>query len=177
MKYILFGVGIWCSMLVVTGCQSDPVTDTPPEIRYGEDICDQCRMIISEPRFAAAYVSRTGETGRFDDIGDLVLFSLGQAEEVTIFWVHDYDTQEWLKADQAFFVLSKNLHTPMEHGVAAFRTESRAREFATEREGIVLRYKELQTRIASRAAASAQRELHRHQQPHGQKTIPVEKRY
>jgi copper chaperone NosL len=153
-----------CSLVVLgvvlSGCQSRPDLDTPPDIRYGEDMCDQCRMIISEARYAAAYVTQQGATRRFDDIGDLLAFRAVHAEEVTVFWVHDYDTQTWLKADHAHFVVSSMLQTPMDHSIVALRDKTRAEELAASIHGRVLTFAELQRHPAARHAASA------HMHPH-----------
>ena len=80
--------------VLALACQPAPPLDKPPDIRYREDTCDQCRMIISDPRFAASYVTQQGETRRFDDIGDMLIHHTEQGEEVAVFWVHDYETEE-----------------------------------------------------------------------------------
>ncbi len=41
--------------LLAAGCAQGTAEIKPPEIRYGEDVCVECKMIISDPRFAAAY--------------------------------------------------------------------------------------------------------------------------
>ncbi len=128
---------------LMLGCQSPAPLDKPPDIRYGEDVCDKCRMIISEARFAAAYVTRQGEVRRFDDIGDMVQYHQEQAEEVAVFWVHDFETEEWLRADRAFFVMSADIRTPMGHGIVALGEKSRADRLATSLQGKVLTFQEL----------------------------------
>jgi copper chaperone NosL len=150
---LLFGV-------VIAGCQSRTDFDRPPEIRYGEDTCDQCRMIISGARFAAAYVTRQGTTRRFDGIGDLLLYYAAHAEEVAGFWVHDYDTKTWLKAEQAFFVVSLSLQTPMGHGVVAIRDQHRAEDLATSVHGMVMTFADLQKRFTGAEAASEHLSVH-----------------
>jgi len=128
---------------VMLGCQSSAQFDKPPDIRYGEDVCDECRMIINEPRFAAAYVTRQGEVRRFDDIGDMVQYHRKHAEEVAVFWVHDFETEEWLRADQAVFVISSEIHTPMGHGIVAVRDRGRAERLMASLRGKVLTWQEL----------------------------------
>ena len=118
--------------LLLAACQSSPDLDNPPEIRYGEDICEQCNMIISEPRYAAGYVLSDGNMRRFDDIGDMLVFHSGNQEDVSVFWVHDYDSEVWMRADEARFVVSESLTTPMAHGVIAFESESKAQAMASE---------------------------------------------
>jgi len=104
----------------LTACQSSVDLTQPPDIRYGEDICDQCGMIISEPRFAAGYITAEGETRRFDDIGDMIVYHMEMGEDVAVFWVHDFETAEWLRADEATLAYIENLITPMGSGLVAF---------------------------------------------------------
>lgn len=114
-------------------------------------------MIISEARFAAAYVTRQGTVRRFDDLGDLVLYHRSHAEDVAVFWVHDYDTRAWLKADQAFFVVSPAVHTPMGHGIVAFHDRDRAAAMAAEHQGKVMPFADLLQHAMATGAASAPR--------------------
>jgi copper chaperone NosL len=156
-------LGLLCVGGVLIGCRGNTDVDTPPDIRYGEDVCDQCRMIISERRFAAAYVTRQGETRRFDDIGDLVRYHRHHAEDVAVFWVHDYDSRVWLKAEQAYFVLSPTIHTPMGHGIVALGDKQRAAAMAAANQGEVLTFAELRRHPVTTGAASAH--PHRHSEP------------
>lgn len=131
------------SIILLTACGGGPDLDEPPDIRYGEDVCDRCLMIINEARYAAAYVKSDGEARLFDDIGGMVASIDEAAEDVAVFWVHDYDTEEWLKADEAFYVKSDDLVTPMGFGIVAFADRSRAEEWAAEQAGQMRSYSEL----------------------------------
>ena len=52
-------------VLFLAACTARASQPTPPKIHYGEDICTDCGMIISEPRFASAYaVEQEPEIGR-----------------------------------------------------------------------------------------------------------------
>ncbi len=127
--------------LSVAGCQAS--REHPPQIRYGRDVCAQCGMIISEARFAAAYITKRGDWRFFDDIGDMLEFSRTHREAVAVFWVHDYESDEWLKADSAFFVHSVQLRTPMGHGIVALSSRERAEQLARQVQGQVLHFTEL----------------------------------
>lgn len=131
------------SLILLAACGSEPDFDEPPAMRYGEDVCDRCLMIINEARYAAAFVTPEGEERRFDDIGGMVTTIKEAPEEVAVFWVHDYDTEEWLKAEDAFFVESDDLATPMGFGIIAFAERSRAEEWADEQAGNLRSYTEL----------------------------------
>ena len=134
-KFIVFLI-----LTFLVSCQSPVDLSEPPEIRYGEDICAECGMIISEPRFAAAYYTVDGNARRFDDIGGMASHHAEHQEDVVHFWVHDYDTEEWIIADQAFFVMSDQIYTPMDFGVVAISDQSRAQELASEFNTMVMTF-------------------------------------
>ncbi|MFQ5522558.1 MAG: nitrous oxide reductase accessory protein NosL [Acidimicrobiia bacterium] len=117
--------------LLVGSCTSADVSEGPPEINYGRDICFQCGMIISEARYAAAYRLPDGTEKRFDDLGGLLIHGhesgdLGSAEV----WVHDVETEEWLRAEEAFYVMTGDGRTPMAYGIIAFADQARAQVIA-----------------------------------------------
>ena len=140
------------SLLFVTfflmSCRPSANLDEPPEIIYGQDVCDECSMIINEERFAASYITKSGDIRRFDDMGGMLLYDQKHQEDVHIYWVHDLDTQAWLNANGAHFVLSDELVTPMGWGVAAFATQERADAFMAENGGVMADFAMLQQEIA-----------------------------
>ena len=101
MKRMIWLIGLL--LLFLIGCSAGGPTDEPPEIAYGRDVCDACSMIIDEARFAASYVTTTGEVRKFESIEDMFSYHHDHEEEVHIFWVHDYESEEWVRADKAFF--------------------------------------------------------------------------
>jgi len=130
-------------MVVAASCGSSPNLEEPPDIRYGEDVCDRCMMIINEAKYATAYVTPDGEVRRFDDIGGMSAHIDETPEEIAVLWVHDYDTEEWLKAEEAFYVGNEDLATPMGFGIIAFAGRERAEEWASEQSGTMLTYSDL----------------------------------
>jgi len=133
---------VLAGLLTGVACSSGPDFDEPPDIRYGEDSCERCLMIINEARYAAAYVTETGETRRFDDIGGMFAYNDEISEDVAVFWVHDFDSEEWLKADEAFYVKSQQ-QTPMGFGIIAFADQQRADQRVTENDGVLLSFADL----------------------------------
>lgn len=137
-------------MLILTACGGVTVMpDTPPEIVYGEDVCDQCGMIISDERFASGIVIETApyefEHRIFDDIGGLFEFVMENSDlEIASYYVHDYHSKEWLDAHDAYFVKSDELLTPMGFGLAACAQQLEAEALAREWNGNVLTFAKLQ---------------------------------
>jgi copper chaperone NosL len=132
-------------LLGTAACSAGATADQPPAIRYGEDACDHCRMIINEPRFAASYVTESHETRRFDDIGNMLAHYAQFKEKVAAFWVHDYESEEWLRAEEAHYVISSQIQTPMGHGVVAFADATQAERLAGAHDGRVLDFSGLLT--------------------------------
>ena len=143
---------------LISSCSSAPDFSQPPEIHYGEDACERCYMIINEARYAAAYMTSDGESRLFDDIGGMLAHYEDTAEDVAVFWVHDFETEAWLKADQAYFVESDHL-TPMGYGIVAFVDESRAKSWAADQEALVVSF----STLLSEAATVDQTEAHQRQ--------------
>lgn len=137
---ILMIVGL---VAALAACGGGASPDEPPEILYGQDVCDECNMIINEPRHAAAYVTAEGEARRFDDIGDMLAYNQRNQEDVHQFWVHDYNTEAWVKADEAFFVVSSGQPTPMGWGILAFADQASADAFIAGGAGQVVTWAEL----------------------------------
>ncbi len=130
-------------VMVLAACAQGEAVIMPPEIRYGEDVCAECTMIISDPRFAAAYVHEVSP-GRyasipFDDIGDMLIHADKHPEHTVVRWyVHDYASEEWLDATGAHFVFSDQLQTPMAQGTAAHAALASAEAMAADLDGKVL---------------------------------------
>ena len=155
---IRLNIVLACLLLALSsGCAGRTEEDKPPDIRYGKDLCAECRMIIGEARFAAAAMGEDGEYLKFDDIGCMRIHQ-GQAAALTPpknFWVHDYATEAWVRGAAAFFAKSDSLITPMGYGVAAFSGRSGAEDLAKKQGGKAVSWEEkfevLQKRVTDTA--------------------------
>jgi len=133
--------------LISCGSKGDP---KPVEIYPEEDVCETCRMLITDQRFAAEFIPRKGRAKKFDDpICIIRYFDMAKKldlgitpEDVVAYYVKDYLTKEWIKAREATFVRA-NVVTVMGYGVVAFRDLSRAEAFAKEHKGIILKFDDL----------------------------------
>ncbi|MBK8431978.1 MAG: nitrous oxide reductase accessory protein NosL [Chloroflexi bacterium] len=141
--------------LLQLACGRAPDLETPPEIVYGEDVCVECGMIISDPRFAAAYVTSAGDARLFDDIGDMLVYDQRMGEAVHAYWVHDLHSEAWARAETATFVTQSNLNTPMGWGIVAFATAEDARLYVQASGGMMTTLAELQAAVANGSLKSA----------------------
>ncbi len=113
--------------LALAACGTRAAEIKPPEIAYGQDMCEACGMLIDSPQFAAAAVTSDGQGHKFDDLGEMFAFYQQHPDEQVQAWfVHDYGSGDWTRAEQAFFIKSSDLHTPMGSGMAAFATREAA---------------------------------------------------
>lgn len=141
-------------LLILAACARGQNQPKPPEIHYGEDMCAECTMIISDERFAAGYAYEISpgsyKSLAFDDIGDMLVHASKHPDhKVTAWYVHDYTTKAWLDASQAHFVVSQDLQTPMGFGIAAHATAEAAQKQAGELKGEVLSWEGVRAKYGS----------------------------
>jgi copper chaperone NosL len=148
-------------LLLLAGCAASPPAEPrPPDIILGEDVCSECGMSITDLRLAAAIVIPGSQDLLFDDLAELVNYRQDhQLPANAAFFVHDYDSREWLAAEQAFYVTSKNLHGPMGGTLVAFAIKGRAETFASEVGGQTLDFATL-TSEASRQPTHSHTTIH-----------------
>ncbi|MDQ7066174.1 MAG: nitrous oxide reductase accessory protein NosL [candidate division KSB1 bacterium] len=138
---ILFAAAL---LLISIACSQKPKLDEPPEIQLGADACNECYMLISEEKYASAYVTPDGQFRVFDDIGCMLKHVQKTNETPLHMWVHDFINLRWLETDSAVFVKSQNLETPMGYGIIAVGKAEKADSLSSVREGEVLRFTQLQ---------------------------------
>lgn len=116
----------------------------PPEISYGFDVCEQCRMSIDHPEFSAAFTTSIGDVRKFDDIGCMIKF-MHKHESIAADFVYaaNYNTKLLIDGEKAFFVRTKKVATPMGYGIIAFENESSARTFPIQQSDQILSYDEV----------------------------------
>jgi nitrous oxidase accessory protein len=129
----------------------------PATLAYGLDGCDQCHMTLAEPRYAAQLVTTTRKVYRFDDPGCLVQFlAAGQVADDRIHsvWVNDFlDPDRMLRAEDAVFLRSDSLRTPMDHRIAALTPGPAADSLRAALDGELLTWAEV--RAGSPAVGAA----------------------
>jgi copper chaperone NosL len=69
------------------------------------------------------------------------------ADQVKAWFVHDYDSEDWIRGEEAFFVRSQQIKTPMDGGIVAFLSQERAGIFAAEWEGRVYSLDEVRAEV------------------------------
>jgi len=119
----------------------------PKPIGLGETPCEHCHMTISDPRFAAELVTTHRRIRLFDDAGCLAAYiadGTGDAQAIRSLWVSDYlHPGIMLEAEQAHFVRSDSLRTPMDTRVVAVGRRDAADSLAQSLGGAVIAWAEV----------------------------------
>jgi copper chaperone NosL len=104
---------------VLAACSAGPVP-----IAYDQDGCDFCRMQISDPRYGAELITRTGKVHKFDSIECLASFysTLHDSASVRSLWVSDYlKPGTFLPASEALYIHHTGPGSPMGRGLLALQ--------------------------------------------------------
>jgi copper chaperone NosL len=144
-KFFFF---LWLSLAILASCSPKPDGPQPPEIRYGQEMCSTCGMVIDDPRFAAATLLTDGKYLKFDDAGEMLSYHMKHPEDQVAAWfVHDYPSEKWIRGEQAIFVLSQSLQTPMGTGIASFENQAEAEAFAAEHNGVIYNLDKIRAQV------------------------------
>lgn len=127
-------------MMLLANCQGQALEPVP---LLPEDMCDYCKMAISEKRYAAELIDPEGRAFRFDDIGCMTNFIRRGSSKASAYFVMDFDERQWIRAEDAYYVRSSEFTTPMNGNVVAFKNESRARQAADEYHGKIVHINEV----------------------------------
>jgi len=92
----------------------------PRPVVLGEDECGYCRMEVTDARFAAEAVTRTGRVHVFDSVECLAGYARGAEKgSVTALYVTDADAPgTFVAAEQAGYLTGSTLRGPMGNTVA-----------------------------------------------------------
>jgi nitrous oxide reductase accessory protein NosL len=107
--------------LLLSGCFGEPETGPVP-IKWDRDACEVCRMLISDPHFAAQVRGgKRHKAHKFDDVGELIYWLDQQSwkdDPKLEIWVMDLDTgTKWLDARKVRYMPKQ--HSPMDYGFGA----------------------------------------------------------
>lgn len=126
-------------LLVVLAACFDEKKSGPVDIQWGREMCEQCGMIIDDPRFAAEVRDDKDKIHKFDDVGDAILWLAKnnlKPEAAKEIWVGNMDTGKWMDARAAHFVRVRT--SPMGHGFGAVAAPRDGSLTFTEMQGMVL---------------------------------------
>jgi copper chaperone NosL len=115
-KWRATSVGFLC-LVMASGCGMNPRA-----IRYGEESCEHCRMLVADQRFGAEVVLSTGRVLVFDAVECMASFEADGTSPAPIHsrWLTDFAEGELIEASTATILRSRQIRSPMGRGLAAF---------------------------------------------------------
>ncbi len=69
-KHVIFIL----SLLVFVGCSQGNKEQLPVDFVWDREVCEECKMAVSDPHFAAQVIDPEGNAHYFDDIGCSILW-------------------------------------------------------------------------------------------------------
>jgi copper chaperone NosL len=125
------------TQFLLQGCSAGP-----SPIKYGQDMCAHCQMIISDQRFGTELVTSKGKIYKYDSVECLIsdyLKMSGSEKEIHSLWVTDFNNPTVLiNAKSAIYLHSSKLRSPMGMGLSAFSDEAEADEMKNKFTGTIL---------------------------------------
>ncbi len=129
--------------LVLSSCSAPK----PVPMVVGQDLCAFCEMLITDPRYPAQLVTKTGKAYKFDSIECLLAFvheGVVSEDQVHSLWVTDFNKPgSLLKVEEARYLRSGQLRSPMGLNVTAFRTLKELEDVRAEVGGMEVQYASL----------------------------------
>ncbi len=140
--------------LVACGGTDNGAGRKPPDIEYGVDMAEM-GMPVVDPRYTAAVLPENEEDWiLFDDNGEFLKYVQTHDGSYDAMWVHDFNDESWVKAEDAWYLESRELTTsPMGWGVASFKDQESARTAADTHGGDVYSWDQAQDETWDRPPA------------------------
>lgn len=141
-------------LLLTGGLASGQQSPPPAETDFKSDHCAECKMVVTSKSYAAQIVGVGGPLF-FDDIGCLVQYErqgkIG-IDDVQGRFVRSVAGDAWLPVKDAFWVLTRDVRTPMGYGLHAFANLKAAEAFTKDKTGAkVLAWKDVPLAVPARS--------------------------
>lgn len=123
----------------------------PQPLQYGKDACHHCKMTLMDKKFGGELVTEKGKVYKFDDVNCMMTFLdsdqvAGEAFAYKL--IIDYlQPEKLIPAEEAFYLKSDEIRSPMASEVAAFSTEKSMMEYKSKLNAIYLSWGELRAQF------------------------------
>lgn len=118
------------SMIALTACTKTG----PQEIAVGKDQCDNCKMTITEPKYATELITGKGRLYKFDDIHCMEDYQSSNPETTgnAKTYVADFPSGAFIESNTATFIKGGDIKSPMGGNTQAYKDKAAAEKAATE---------------------------------------------
>lgn len=121
-------------------------TPEPEPIDYGNDICEFCKMNITDNKYAAEIVTQKNKVYKFDSIECLFQFKKKfiNPDEINSEWVNDFsEPGKLINLRTAYFFKSEIFRSPMGMNVLSVDSKEKLNEIKNKSAGIEMSYNEV----------------------------------
>lgn len=147
LKIMIKSIFILSLIFITSGCEEETV-ESVHEMHWDRDMCDRCKMVISERKHAVQVKNeQNGKVYKFDDIGCTIAWFKEEKikwKDSAKIWVTDAKTGSWIDAKTAFY--ETDTKTPMGYGFSAHKTKE-----SIESEHEIIDYNEMIKRIIAKS--------------------------
>lgn len=128
MKFLKF-----FSLLMIITAFTACSKNGPQEIAVGKDQCENCKMTISEPKYATQLVTDKGRMYKFDDIKCMKDYELGNKDAANAkTYVADFPSGQFFESTSATLIEGGSIKSPMGGNTQAFKDKAAAEKAAAE---------------------------------------------
>ena len=122
---------------------------SPQPIDYGKDACHYCQMTIVDRIHGAEIVTDKGKVFKFDAAECLIRYQndLGSTEGYLLLTNHLETPGAFVPMEEATFLISEDLPSPMGAFLTAFKSDTKATELKIENGGDLYNWEDLQKQI------------------------------
>ncbi len=108
----------------------------PEPIVVGRDVCEYCKMVIADKRFAAEVITKKGRVYKFDAIECMIAYYNENEQDIRSAYVVDFNSPNtFLPAESAYYVRSEGIRSPMGMNLSAFKSKEEAERAIREAKG------------------------------------------
>ncbi len=140
---------IYTTLFTVTLISVLSCSKQPKAIDYGNDGCHFCKMTIVDKIHASELITDKGKVYKFDAT-ECMMDYLKDNPELDTFALlsnHFEKAGSFIKVEDATFLISKNLPSPMGANLTAFESLEKAKEIQSEKGGKLYKWTELKARL------------------------------
>lgn len=117
-------------IITLVACQDSG----PQDFLLGQDQCDNCKMTITNIKYATEMITEKGRIYKFDDLSCMNTYESSETEKAknAKFYVIDFPTEKFVEKANATLVQGGTIKSPMGGNTQAFENISVAEKAAAE---------------------------------------------
>lgn len=123
----------------------------PEPFVAGRDVCSDCSMTVMEPQFGAEIITAKGKIFKFDDAHCVANFikkeKIAKGDIKQVLFVDYNQPENFVESNNATFVVSPELKSPMSSNAAAFAAKADAEKKAADLKGVIRDWTALQKEL------------------------------